>query len=138
MKSGVNDRILANMECCSPSCNINDKNSETLCNKHLRLNNTLTTYQQVKDSGDYNYKAARIPVPSNFHIEAWEKYQDLFTDHRVVDYIKYGFPVDYEGCFIPTLTPNNHSSALAHPKDIQDYIDCELEEGALLRCAQKI
>ncbi len=44
------------------------------------------------------------------YLTNWEVYRDKLTDPTVLD-IKYGFPVDYAGQFVPVSVDKNHASA---------------------------
>ncbi len=65
-------------------------------------------------------------------MENWKKYQECIDDELLLDLMDFGFPVDYQGKFMPVSAPHNHNSATFFPQDIQRYIDEELKEGALL------
>ena len=40
-----------------------------------------------------NYKMARIPVSSSLNIPAWERYLSNYPDKRVIQYLKFRFPL---------------------------------------------
>ena len=89
--------------------------------------------QTIRDTGQPNYKCARIPIKSGLNLEAWEKYLMDYADKRVIQYIKFGFPLSL-------INPNelnntkitNHFSACQYPHQVQQYIDKEIELDALL------
>ena len=88
----------------------------------------LDIYRMVTACGQPNFRGARLPLPSNFDFHEWSHTQ---ADQEVLQYLKYGFPADFEGP-IPTPSFGNHSSAVNHPPDVKAYIATELSEGAML------
>ena len=87
----------------------------------------------IRETGEPNYKCARIPIRSGLQVEAWAKYLEDYSDKRVMQYIKFGFPLSL-------INPNelnnteitSHFSACQYPRQVQEYIDKELSLGAML------
>ncbi|MCP4257103.1 MAG: hypothetical protein GY774_06205, partial [Planctomycetes bacterium] len=123
---------LKNMECNDHKCHTKDQGGPNLCSKHKLLESTLQDYDVVKNTGTYNFVTAKREVSHKFNVNNWEKYAEKLTDPTVLEFIKYGFPVDYAGQFIPVSANKNHASAENAPEAIEQYISTELEEGALL------
>ena len=80
-----------------------------------------------------NYRAARIPIKSGLNVEAWESHLQGYSDKRVLQYIKFGYPLSIinaeELC---NKDSTNHYSARQYPSEVQKYIDKEKSLGALL------
>ena len=78
-----------------------------------------------------------IPLPSNMHLKDWEELIQSAEDARVVDFLYFGFQMEYE---VPVLTPtsSNHSSAINYARDARDardvdtYIAAGIKEEARL------
>lgn len=87
----------------------------------------------VRDSGLPNMLYARIPVPSQLHYQVWE---DMATGHEddryVLDGIKYGFPLHYAGPILDRENRESHSSADQFPAHVQNYVDIETSNKAML------
>ena len=80
-----------------------------------------------------NYKAARIPIKSDLNVEAWETYLQSYSDKRVLQYIKFGYPLSIENAEgLCNKEMTNHYSACQYPLEVQKYIDKEKLLGALL------
>ena len=47
----------------------------------------------ILDTGVPNYKQARIPIQSGLNIEAWDKYLREFPKKKLLQYIKFGYPL---------------------------------------------
>ena len=93
------------------------------------------TYGRVVKTGLPNPIGARQPVKSSLNIQRW---QDEATGHEADNYVlegvQYSLQLQYGG---PPLKdsidrPPNHSSAREYPVHIQEYIDKETREGALV------
>ena len=78
-----------------------------------------------------NFRGARLPLLSNFIFDEWEAIAYSQVDHEVIQYLRYGFPMGFEGP-IPTPSVGNHTSAISHPHDVKAYIATEIVEGAIL------
>ena len=87
----------------------------------------------ILGTGVHNYQMARIPIKSGLNIEAWEHHLRGYADKRLLQYIKFGYPLSlnnpHELCNKETT---NHYSACQYPKQVQEYLDKEKEFGALL------
>ena len=88
-------------------------------------------YNKVIEAGLLNYSGARLQLLSNMHFPEWEALAHTLEDITLISFLKYGFPVGYEGP-VPTPAVHNNASALQHPKDVATYVLTELEEGAML------
>ena len=87
----------------------------------------------IQSSGLPNYKVARIPVSSGLNIPAWEAYLLDYPDKRVIQYLKFGFPLSLdENNNLHNIDISNHVSALQYPDAVQDYLDKEISLGAII------
>ena len=79
----------------------------------------------------YNFAAARVRVPSNLNIPAWRKELAGYSDNRIVDYLAFGWPINFTRGSPLQSTAENHATARTHEADIAFYIATELGHGAL-------
>ena len=86
----------------------------------------------VRNSGKPNFMGARIPLASQFNINAWKFYLVQYWDNQIVDLLQYGFPLDFDRSGLLESTYINHSSALKFPDHVQKYIETEKKYGAIL------
>ena len=90
----------------------------------------------ILNTGLANYKAARYPIQSELNIPAWEKYLQNYPHERVLQYLKFGFPLSirdsHELHNVEIKNHKNHYSAVQYPDQVQNYLDTEYEHGALL------
>ena len=87
----------------------------------------------ILGTGVPNYRMARIPIKFGLNVEAWEHHLSDYADKRLLQYIKFGYPLSINN---PQELCNkeitNHYSACQYPKQDQEYLDKEKELGALL------
>ena len=91
----------------------------------------LDIYRVVIACGQPNFRGARLPLPSNFDFHQLAAIPHTPANQQVLQYLRYGFPVGFQGP-IPTPSFGNHSSSVNHPRDVKVYIATELAEGAML------
>ena len=92
----------------------------------------LSLQDEVARSGSYNYARVRRPVPSGLNIAAWRQNLVGYHDAHLVDFLEFGWPVNFDRSqpLLPALA--NHPSASSFDRHIQHYIDTEISHGALL------
>ena len=116
----------------SPDAGPPEDNSSQMTNANYSHNAHLRAiYEAVINGGTYNHQGARRRVPSGLCIEAWRKHLSDYTDHNLVDFLAYGWPVNYHRTSPLVATTSNHPSALAHDRDVDFYVNTELSFGAL-------
>lgn len=78
-----------------------------------------------------NAFGSRVPVPTSLNIAAWESYLGDYVDKVVVDFLAFGWPINYSSLSSPQSSDTNHGSALQYPDHVYHYIKTELSFGAL-------
>ena len=99
-----------------------------LGSKHSDL---ASIYSNVRSTGVPNALSARHILPTNLNLPAWEKYL-LGVDDKLLDFVKYGFPMGYVGPISDTTYVPNHPSANEFPTQLDDFIRKELDLGGLV------
>lgn len=90
-------------------------------------------YEQVKETGLPNMLAARVPLPSNLNIGAWEReLSSSQADLELLSLINFGFPLGYAGPVSESNKTGNHKSATDFPQDIDRFIDKEITLGGII------
>ena len=92
----------------------------------------LQIHKAVWHTGKPNMFGCKIPLPSGLNIPAWRHLLQDYHDQQLLDCLEFGFPIGYSERTWPTVCNINHSSALAFPKDVEQYIDTEIMQGAML------
>ena len=88
-------------------------------------------YNTVSLTGRHNFAGARQRVPSGLCITAWRGYLQDYHDHGLVDYLAYGWPVNFNRASPLCSTYVNHATARAFTTDVGTYIQMELGFGAM-------
>ena len=60
----------------------------------------LSIYKQVAKVDLSNFISARVPVSSNLNLALWRDIPTIPEQHRVGDFLTYGFPTGFE-CEVP-------------------------------------
>ena len=89
-------------------------------------------FDLVASTGQPNYTAARIPLPSALNMANWRSDLKGYRDYRIVEYLAYGWPIGIDRDAILHSQQGNHPFARAHSQDVEHYIATELGHGALL------
>ena len=88
-------------------------------------------YNAVVATGTYNYNHARARVPSGLCLPAWKKYLADYRDRQIVEYLEFGWPVNFKRGSPLASTHENHASARDHRDDVAFYVATELGHHAL-------
>ena len=89
-------------------------------------------YKAVIDTGLPNYLGAKLDLDHQINIEAWRAVQHRLEDKQLVDFLQYGFPVGYCSDRVPAVGLVNHSSARAHPEQVEKYLNTECDKEAMM------
>ena len=99
----------------------------------IQSNHTLgDIFYKVIQTTKYNFAQARMPVPSALNIPQWREWLIVYTDRAIVDYLEYGWPVNFDRRSPLVVTYHNHPLPDQFPGDVEHYIHTELGHGALL------
>ena len=63
-----------------------------LC-EYKNIDQVIKVAEMIKETGLPNYKQARLPIKSDLNLPAWEKYLTDYSDKRIFQYLKFGFPL---------------------------------------------
>ena len=100
-------------------------------NRRLDNDALKVIFDQVVATGKYNFAQARIPLPSALNIAAWREVLREYPDRGVVDYLAYGWPVNFDRESFRITSHENHPSAERFMPDVDHYIATECTHGAL-------
>ena len=93
----------------------------------------LKMAETIRRTGLPNYRAARLPIKSGLNLEAWEYHLKDYPDKRLIQYLKFGFPLSIKDPHtLKNKEISNHFSAMAFPEQVSMYLDKEISLGAML------
>ena len=90
-----------------------------------KIHSPIQAYHAVKSSGLYNFQQARLLVDSQLNSAAWELHLQDYWDWQLVQYIKFGFPLDVSPHANLTCDLSNHRSATLFPSHVNTYLQEE-------------
>lgn len=73
-----------------------------------------------------------MPIKTSLNIDNWNKYLHDYDDFMIVQYLHYGWPINYQSNVLPQSTLKNHSSAIKNNLCLMDYLVEELAHGAII------
>ena len=99
--------------------------------------NNIAMLRQIFDAvvltGKYNFAQARLPIPSELNIPAWRDALRFYADRAIVDYLAFGWPINFDRASLLFSTPHNHPSADRYADHVDHYVQVEMQHGALAR-----
>ena len=99
---------------------------------HLKVDNPVELHKLIKASGTYNFLGCRVPVKSQLHVEQWERELKDYWDVQLCDFLKFGFPLDFNRNSKLRWEDKNHNSAIQFPDDVDAYLQEELKYQAIM------
>ena len=82
--------------------------------------------------GTHNFVSAQVPVPTSFDLDTWNTYLHNYDDKIFVQYLHYGWPINYQSDVLPSSTLQNHSSAVKNNWSLLDYLEEEVIHRAII------
>ena len=89
-------------------------------------------YDVVKDTALPNFLQAKQPITSGLNICNWKLLLVDYPDQDLLDFLEFGWPVDYVASYPPTPTLINHEKSPLYLEHVKLYIEKEVSLGALL------
>lgn len=64
-------------------------------------------------------------------MDVWTSYHEHYHDRIVLEFLRYGWPINFTRDFLPRSTFTNHPSAQAKKSHLQSYVQSELSYDAI-------
>jgi hypothetical protein len=87
--------------------------------------------KRVSEIGIYNYNSYRVPVQSGFNVDRFQELAEGYEDKQLFELLRFGFPLDITKHFNPFNDTVNHTSSVKFPEQVKQFINTELQNGAL-------
>ena len=107
-------------------------NSERATQSEMVADDPIELHKIIKNSGTYNYLGCRIPVRSQLKVDNWVQELQGYWDTQLLEFLKYGFPLDFNRDSKLRSEGKNHKSALQFPMDVDAYLQEETQFKAIL------
>ena len=92
----------------------------------------VTANRITRETGKYNFQEARIPVNCNWNLELMESKLLKYEDKKVLEFIKFGWPLNAKNTGINSTIPPNQKGVQEHPEQVRRYLKQELESGSVI------
>ena len=96
-----------------------------------KIQSPIEAHRQISASGVYNFQKERLLLESQLNSQAWEKHLQNYWDWQLVQYIKFGFPLDVQPNADLTCDWSNHKSATLFPSHVDTYLQEERSFNAM-------
>ena len=88
-------------------------------------------YQAVVATKQPNHRLAKSPVHHALKLHNWDNLLVGYHDTTLTAHLRYGFPLRFATKCKPTTDTLNHSSTLANPSALDNYLHTELQHKAI-------
>ena len=89
-------------------------------------------HNKVKVSGTYNYAGARVKLDhSKINVDKFRELLENYDDIGVLQYLQFGFPLGLAQEFVLSSCTQNHTSAYEFYTFIDEFLDKEIQLGAV-------
>ena len=113
-----------------PLSDLHESDSSVI--NHLQNYCPIEAHKIVAAYGKPNYLGARIMVDTQLNLQVW--FQELrdYWDQQLLDFLTFGFPLDFNRNAPLHWEGENHKPALQHPNDIEAYLKEEAQFKAIV------
>ena len=90
--------------------------------------------QLVEASGRPNFQGCRIELATHFNLVKWKELIFGYADQQVVELLRYGFPISFEGELHISEEQHitNHRGAVEFSDKVDRYLETEIKLGAVM------
>ena len=106
--------------------------SDTCVQSESVTDDPIHLHRIIKNSATYNYLGCRIPIKSQLKVDVWAQQLQGYWDTQLLEFLAYGFPLDFNRDSKLRCEGNNHNSALQFPKDVDAYLQEETHFEAIV------
>ena len=94
--------------------------------------NDILLHDEIFKSGRPNCALCCRPVESSLNISVWRKYIADYHDPKVVEFLEFGWPINYTRNFQPNPPVRCDNFCSKYQEDIDNYISKELTNGGIV------
>ena len=107
--------------------------TENMTNKEIdRCEFWVNANRIVRQSGVPNYQKERIQVNFDWDLVTMENWLDNYKDKNIIQFLKYGWPLNTCDTAINTTIPPNQQGVIQFPEEVCEYISSELKAGTII------
>ena len=100
--------------------------SSTGADQSSWLRSLVVLSNEVRAFGLPNFLGAKRLVHSRFNVDVWSHYLEHYQDRVIIDFLRYGWPINYQSDVLASSSFHNHPSAVKNLSYLSTYIAKEL------------
>ena len=86
----------------------------------------------VRETGVTNHRGACIQVNNDWNLDLLEEWLEGYNDKKVVNYLRYSWPLNVKDTPINNTFPPNQEGARSNPEKVGEYLKQELKNGSII------
>ena len=92
----------------------------------------VSANRRVRESKEPNFSGEKIQVNFEWNLQQLETWLEDYHDKQVVEFLKYGWPLNAKNTEINTEIPRNQKGVEESPNAVRKYIQQELQRGTII------
>ena len=92
----------------------------------------INAHMALREADLPNFQSLQIPVKSKWNIPFLDSLLVDYHDKQITQFLKFGFPINYQGPVTESVIVKNHRGATDYPVQIRQYLTKEVSEKTLL------
>ena len=122
------------MDCFSENFNIRDfLDTQAMTKAEIdQCEFWISAHRRVKMSGKHNFQGEQILVNNKWNFAYLEDNLSEYKDKQVLDFFKYGWPLNASNTEILQTYPRNQAGARQNPDKLNAYLEQELKNGSII------
>ena len=85
----------------------------------------------VRETGVTNHRGACIQVNNDWNLDLLEEWLEGYNNKEVVNYLRYGWPLNAKDTPINNTSPPNQEGACSNPEKVGEYLKQELKNSPI-------
>ena len=86
----------------------------------------------IRKSRVTNREGCRYRVPCQWNLDLLEELLCDYDNKEIVEYLKYGWPIETENVQVNNSVPTNQKGAREHPEELKQYVNSELKQKSII------
>ena len=121
------------MDNMSPGFNIRDFVDPEMCEEEIeRCEFWVSANRIIRETGKSNCQEAKITVNESWNFTKLEEWLADYHDKDLLQYLKYGWPLNAVNTTVDEEVPINQKGARDHPEEIKTYLEKEIKHGSII------
>ena len=82
--------------------------------------------------GRFKHQGLKIALQQNWDVNKFGQELEGYQDQQILQFIKFGWPIDCVGIKPLNYEPNNHKGANNFPQEVKCYLKTEIKNGSII------